>query len=102
GNVIADLTVTAQYEEALSADNENTLAVAKIYPNPVSATEHITLEVNNDAIANIYNHAGKVVKQNIKLVKGKNKLNLDLISGIFFVEVIDVDTKRSVRKLVVN
>ncbi|MCK5907268.1 MAG: InlB B-repeat-containing protein, partial [Flavobacteriales bacterium] len=101
-NVIAHLTVTAQYEEALSEEYESTLAVAKIYPNPISASEHITIEVNSHAKANIYNHAGKVIQQNIKLVKGKNKLNLNLSSGIFFVEVIDVDAKRSIRRLVVN
>ena len=73
-----------------------------VYPNPVK-NGVFTIENNkNDAAFEIYDVSGKLVKQNEKLNKGINKINIyGLQKGIYIIKISVDDTAVS-KKIVVE
>jgi hypothetical protein len=70
-----------------------------VYPNP--ANDYI--QISNDADVEIYNIAGDLVCQNINTTKEQMITVGDLVKGVYFIKLTDVQTKEvSTKKLVVN
>lgn len=70
-----------------------------IYPNP--AVKEITIEVSKTLNVKIVNALGQIVNE-IKLIEGKNSLNLtDLNFGIYYF-IIEQDNSRMTKKIVID
>jgi len=86
-------TESLQNDEAEERGTEETVTIAKLFPNPVSTELNLNIDAptNQDGIINIYNAAGVLVmRQNISLTQGQNSLTFNvsnLEKGMHFVQV---------------
>lgn len=87
---------------------ENDLLVEfslKIYPNPTNGTHNVTIEYSKEiAKVSILNNIGQTIFEEVlNADANSSKLDInDLDAGIYFVLVLDRDSKMQFKKLIVN
>ena len=68
---------------------ETELNQPKIYPNPAKTEIFIELKSHN-ATASIFDAKGSLIKTDLKLKSGKNRIDIsELTSGVYFIEISD-------------
>lgn len=78
-----------------------------VYPNPVSTTTTVEIEINSNIKTDIYVfdlHGRQILKQSRQLSKGVNKVNIDmsgLRAGAYIVQAVSGNDVRT-KKIIVN
>jgi glucuronoarabinoxylan endo-1,4-beta-xylanase len=81
-------------------DNNLQKNEVKIYPNPAKTEIFIELKVS-DATAKIYDSKGALIKSGVKLISGKNRLEInELPTGTYFIEISSQNKKISSQKFI--
>ena len=75
-----------------------------LYPNPAQNLVNITSYFSNETVSvKISDGAGKLLLKKDVLITDKNgKLELNLINGIYFVEIINKANKHEFKKLIIS
>jgi PKD repeat protein len=107
----------ATYEVYLTTDRDLPLAVCPfvpqvrtaslaVYPNPVRQGASLTLQSANlpeGSVVNIYSSTGTLVKGNLPLFGGQNRLDIDGLShGLYVLQVLQPDGNKQTINIVVN
>jgi glucuronoarabinoxylan endo-1,4-beta-xylanase len=68
---------------------ETELNQFRIYPNPAKTEIFVELKSRN-ATASIYDSKGSLIKSNLKMSSGKNRIDISVLtSGVYFIELSD-------------
>ena len=68
---------------------ETELNQFRIYPNPAKTEIFVELKSRN-AMAYIYDSKGSLIKANLKMSSGKNRIDISVLtSGVYFIELSD-------------
>jgi glucuronoarabinoxylan endo-1,4-beta-xylanase len=66
---------------------------SRVYPNPAKTEIFVELKSRN-ATASIYDSKGSLIKLNLKMNSGKNRIDISaLTSGVYFIELSDENNK---------
>lgn len=68
---------------------ETELNQSRVYPNPAKTEIFVELKSRN-ATASIYDSKGSLIKSNLKMSSGKNRIDISVLtSGVYFIELSD-------------
>lgn len=68
---------------------ETELNQSRVYPNPAKTEIFVELKSRN-ATASIYDSKGSLIKSNLKMTSGKNRIDISVLtSGVYFIELSD-------------
>ncbi len=83
-------------------DTSEILNEIRVYPNPVKNGVFTIENTKNDATFEIYDVSGKLVKQNEKLNKGTNKINISGFQKGIYIIKISVNGTAVSKKIIVE
>ena len=98
---IDDIQITASVISSVQlVDAEE--STIQIFPNPTSSSFTIFSEEEPLQNVSITDLQGKVVYQLFDVMKTNLDVSLNLVPGVYFVEVITIDQKQKTRKLIIR
>lgn len=79
---------------------ETELNQSRVYPNPAKAEIFVELKSRN-ATASIYDSKGSLIKANLKMSSGKNRIDISVLtSGVYFIELSDESNQVFTQKFI--
>lgn len=79
---------------------ETELNQFRVYPNPAKAEIFVELKSRN-ATASIYDSKGSLIKSNLKMSSGKNRIDISVLtSGVYFIELSDESNQVFTQKFI--
>lgn len=79
---------------------ETELNQSRVYPNPAKAEIFVELKSRN-ATASIYDSKGSLIKSNLKMSSGKNRIDISVLtSGVYFIELSDESNQVFTQKFI--
>ena len=98
---IDDVQITASLISSVQLVDEEEPTI-QVFPNPTSTLFTISSNENTMQSVSISDLQGKIVHQLFDVMKSNLDVSLNLVPGVYFVQVITTDQKQKTRKLIIR